>query len=158
MKEFTKKVVSPWVIFGALCLVSACSRANDPLTGSQNNPNSTNVNSTASAKNPVEQLIALCKADNYTEAARHMRYPGRDQSRKDQTANYESGDAEEKRQVEMSCRRFRAMAGLSYTVSPERMEQGFYVYDVEIKVEGKTEKQLWAFRKSGADYVLVDID
>ena len=110
------------------------------------------------AKNPVEQLITLCKDGNYKEAAKHMRYPGTDQSKKDKTADYESGDANEKRQVEMSCQRFKAMTNMTYTVSPERMEQGFYVYDVEVKEGSKTDKQLWAFRKSGSDYVLVDID
>jgi hypothetical protein len=133
---------------------------NNPVQsgGGQSSSGSPTADSGGGAKNPVEQLITLCKDDNYKEAAKHMRYPGTDQSKKEMTANYESGEAEEKRQIEMSCRRFRGMAAMSYTVSSERMEQGFYVYDVELKVEGKTDKQLWAFRKSGADYVLVDID
>lgn len=87
-----------------------------------------------------------------------MRYPGTDKSKKDLTADYESGDAEEKRQVEMSCKRFKAMSDMKYTVSPERMEQGFYVYDVEANVGGKSDKQLWAFKKTDGNYILVDID
>ena len=158
MEETAKKVVTPWVIVGVLCLLSACGRTEKALNGNPPHSNSPAVSASANAKNPVDQLVALCKADSYAEAARHMRYPGTDRSKQNETANYESGDAEEKRQVEMSCRRFRAMSGLNYTVSPERMEQGFYVYDVEIKAEGKTEKEIWAFRKSGADYILVDID
>lgn len=114
--------------------------------------------SSGTEKNPVEQLLTLCKDDNYKEAAKHMRYPGMDQSKKDKTADYESGDADEKQQIERSCKRHKAMADISYTVSPERMEQGFYVYDVEVEDKGNTHKQLWAFRKSGDDYVLVDID
>jgi hypothetical protein len=110
------------------------------------------------AKNPVEQLITLCKDDNYKEAAKHMRYPGMDKSKKEQTANYESGEADEKRQIEMSCKSKKALANMSYTVSLERMHQGFHVYDVEVKEGSKTNKRLWAFRKSGDDYVLVDID
>lgn len=110
------------------------------------------------AKNPVEQLITLCKDDNYKDAAKHMRYPGIDPSKKDQTANYEAGDENEKQQIEKSCKKHKVMANMSYTVSPERMEQGFYVYDVEVKNESKTVKTLWAFKKSGDDYVLVDID
>lgn len=110
------------------------------------------------AKNPVEQLVTLCKDDNYKEAAKHMKYRGIDQSRKDKTADYESGDAVEKEQIERSCKKHKYMADMSYTVSPEQMSQGFYVYDVEIKDKGKTHKQLWAFKKLGDDYVLVDID
>ncbi|HKO62166.1 MAG TPA: hypothetical protein VJV03_13465 [Pyrinomonadaceae bacterium] len=167
MKKSTEKAVSPCVIVGILVLVLACNWSDRPQNESRPNSNSSPVNSNAkaspvdsgiTAENPVEQLIALCKSDNYTEAARHMRYPGTDESKREETANYESGDPEERRQVEMSCRRFRIMSGLNYTVSPERREQGFYVYDVEVTVEGKTEKELWAFRKSGDDYVLVDID
>ena len=110
------------------------------------------------AKNPVEQLLTLCKDQNYKEAAKHMRYPGLDPSKKDKTADYETGDADEKQQIERSCKKHKALSDMSYTVSTERMSQGFYVYDVEIKDKGKTVKQLWAFKKSGNDYVLVDID
>jgi hypothetical protein len=131
-----------------LCIVSGCRLMSSNSSGTKSR----------TAKNPVEQLITLCKDDNYKEAAKHMRYPGMDQSKKDKTADYESGDADEKRQIEMSCRRFKALANMSYAVSPERTEQGFYVYDVEVKEGSKTNKQLWAFRKSGDEYVLVDID
>lgn len=110
------------------------------------------------AKTPVDQLVTLCKEDKLDDAAKHMRYTGSDSAKKDTSANYATGDANEKRQVEMSCKRFKFMSETTYTVSPERMEQGFYVYDVEVKLREKMDKQLWAFRKSGADYVLVDID
>lgn len=152
--------------FIALLILLSFSLACGWLNSKENNSNTVEKNSADKSKNtdgkkannPVDELIALCKDDNLKEAAKHMRYPGMDKSKKDQTADYESGDADEKRQVEMSCKRFKAMSSMSYTVSPERMEQGFYIYDVEVKVGGKSEKQLWAFRKSGADYVLVDID
>lgn len=109
-------------------------------------------------KNPVEQLLTLCQEDNLKEAAKHMRYPGLDQSKKDKTADYESGDANEKQQIERSCKKFKAMAALNPTISPERTEQGFFVYDVEVQDKGKSNKQIWAFKKSGNDYILVDID
>jgi uncharacterized protein (UPF0297 family) len=110
------------------------------------------------AKNPVEQLVTLCKDENYKEAAKHMRSMGTDQSKKDQTANYESGDDKEKRQIEISCKQFKSLSEVKYTVGQERSEQGLSVYDVEIKQGSNKITQLWAFRKSGDDYVLVDID
>jgi hypothetical protein len=141
-----KMKLKTWAAFAALItllgLSPACSKLGVETT----------------AKNPVEQLVTLCKEDNLKEAAKHMRYPGMDKAKKDETANYESGDADEKRQIEMSCKRFKALSTMNYTVSPERSEQGFNVYDVEVKEGTKTNKQLWAFRKSGNDYVLVDID
>lgn len=136
-----RSLIAYALLFVLFSLSAACSKSNSET-----------------AKNPVEQLIELCKQDNYAEAAKHMRYPGMDESRKDQTANYETGDADEKSQIEMSCKRNKALANLSYAVSPERMSQGFYVYDVEVKDGSKISKTLWAFKKSGNDYVLVDVD
>ncbi|MBK6749468.1 MAG: hypothetical protein KA956_00110 [Pyrinomonadaceae bacterium] len=113
----------------------------------------------SAAKNPVDQLVTLCKDNKLNEAAKHMRYTGTDKSKKDTSANYDTGDADERRQVEMSCKRFKFMSETTYTVSPERMEQGFHVYDVEVKSgSGKVGKELWAFKKTGSDYILVDID
>ena len=111
------------------------------------------------SKNPVDNLVALCKDGKLNDAAKHMRYWGQDKSKKDQAGSYDAGDADERRQIEMSCKRFKFMSETTYTVSPERMEQGFYVYDVEVKSgSGKIGKELWAFKKTGSDYVLVDID
>lgn len=152
-------------VYTALFILLSFSPACSWLNSQGNSSNSAQKNSVEPSKtdekpadNPVNQLVALCKDDNYKEAAKHMRYPGMDKSKKDQTADYESGDAEEKRQIEMSCKRFKALSDMKYNVSSERIEQGFYVYDVEANVDGKTDKQLWAFKKTGNDYVLIDID
>ena len=108
--------------------------------------------------NPVEQLMALCKDDNFKEAAKHMRYPGMDKAKKDQTANYDSDDPNEKRQIEGECRRFKSGAAIPHTISPERTEQGLSVFDVQFNDGAKNKKEIWAFKKAGSDYVLVDID
>lgn len=113
---------------------------------------------TGKSANPVEQLMSLCKDDNFKEAAKHMRYPGMDKAKKDQTADYGSDDPNEKRQIEGECRRFKSGASVPHTISPERTEQGLSVFDVQFNDGAKNKKEIWAFKRSGSDYVLVDID
>ena len=73
------------------------------------------------AKNPVDELVTLCKNDNYKEAAKHLVYDGDDASKKNQPSNYEQDDAKSKGRVEGNCKRFKSMASMSYTVGAEEV-------------------------------------
>lgn len=136
-------------VFAALCLVMASLGCSYLGVGTPNNP--------------VDQLVSLCKNDKFKEAAKYMKYIGTDPARKDTATNYETGDEKEKRYVEGTCKRYKAMAETPFTVTPfavrpEQTEQGFQVYEVEFKEGRKTIKKLWAFKKSGTDLVLIDVD
>lgn len=114
------------------------------------------------AKNPVEQLITLCKDGNYKEAAKHLinRYKCTDQNYSAACVrNYENSD--DKEEIERDCKSMMKYAGVDYTVGAEQVKQQsgtYYQYDVEVKIGGKTLKEMWFFRKIDGEYVLIDID